>query len=86
MTLGVFLLLSPVEARGSASGFASVKIRLPINNDHQVALFGLGGISKIVQEETDEENGERILWRGNFGAKLGVLGLSHTYLLNEKTY
>jgi hypothetical protein len=64
----------------------SFKLVLPAGDKSIFSLFGLGGISSIAQEETDPENEDRILWRAGGGAKLGILGLSHTYLLNDKAY
>ena len=65
---------------------ASFKVNLPIANSHFISLFGLGGLSSIDQQGTDEENEERVLWEANAGIKLGVAGLSHMWLVNDKTY
>jgi hypothetical protein len=57
----------------------SFKIQLPTNNKHNLALFGLGGLSGIEDSDTVE---------GSFNQqnKLGVLGLSHIWQMNEDMY
>jgi hypothetical protein len=57
----------------------SFKIQLPSSIKHSVALFGLGGISGIEDSDTVE---------GKFNQqnKLGVLGLSHTWQMNDDMY
>ncbi len=65
---------------------ASFKVNLPTGEKQSFSMFGLGGISSISQDVMSEENEEEFLWSARTGAKLGVLGLSHTYLLNEKSY
>ncbi len=64
----------------------SFKIHLPAGEKHTFALFGLGGLSSIDQLSTSEEDEEKVLSSGKMKAKLGVAGLSHTYLINKKTY
>ena len=65
---------------------ASFKIVLPAGKKHIFSLFGLGGLSSISQEELDEENEERVLWKAEGKSNLGFVGLNHTYLINDKTY
>ncbi|MCB0842114.1 MAG: TonB-dependent receptor, partial [Bacteroidetes bacterium] len=65
---------------------ASYKINLPVGKTHFISLFGMGGISNILQESTDPENEDRVLWRADAGAKLGVGGLSHIWLINDQMY
>ncbi len=65
---------------------ASFKLLFPTKNAGVLTVFGLGGISNIHQEDKDEED-ENIVYSDNdFGARLGVVGVSHMYLLNSKTY
>ncbi len=64
----------------------SFKIQLPINNKHNFALFGLGGYSSIDTEDKDEEDENIIIGKFNGKNKMGVLGLSHTYQVNDDIY
>ena len=61
----------------------SFKIQLPVSNKHNFALFGLGGLSSIDTEEKEED-----ILTGKFNGKnkLGVLGLSHTWQMNDDMY
>lgn len=65
---------------------AALKLYLPSKKLGVFTLFGLGGLSAIDFEETDEEDETKVLSKGSFGAGLGVLGLTNTYLVNNKTY
>ena len=63
---------------------ASFKLDLPINKKNFVTVFGLGGLSSIdVEDENDE--GVR-LYRGEMNAGLGILGLNHTFFINDKSF
>lgn len=64
----------------------SFKISLPVNNQHFFSLFGLGGLSGIDSEDTDEKDENIIIGQFNGKNKMGVLGLSHTYQINEKAF
>ncbi len=64
----------------------SFKVLLPAGNAHVFSLFGLGGQSSIAQEEMNEDDETKPLWKAEMKAKLGVVGLSHTYLMNEQAY
>jgi hypothetical protein len=64
----------------------SFNIALPIGKKHYMTMFGLGGISNISQTETDEENEDIVLSRGDFGARLGVVGVNHTYFINDNVF
>lgn len=64
----------------------SFKVRLPINNQHNITAFGLGGSSSIDTEETDENNEELITGKFNGKNKLGVFGLTHTFQMNDNMY
>ena len=61
----------------------SFKIQLPVNNKHNFALFGLGGLSSI---DTEEKEDDILTGKFNGKNKLGVLGLSHTWQMNEDMY
>ncbi len=65
---------------------ASFKIFLPAGDKHSVSLFGLGGLSSITSEDTDEENEDFVTGKGVMKAKMGVVGLTHTYLINSNAY
>lgn len=64
----------------------SFKISLPVNNKHFLSLFGLGGLSSIDTEETDEDDDRHIIGKFNGRNKMGVLGLTHTYQINNDMY
>jgi hypothetical protein len=64
----------------------SFKINLPVNAKHNFAFFGLGGISAIDTEDTDSEDENHIIGKFSGKNKLGVLGLSHTFQINDDMY
>lgn len=64
----------------------SFKVSLPINNRHNIALFGLGGSSSIDTEERDEKDENLITGKFNGKNKLGVIGLTHTFQINDNMY
>lgn len=64
----------------------SFKIQLPVNGKHNLSLFGLGGMSGIDTEEKDEKDEDIITGKFNGRNKMGVLGLSHTYQINDDMY
>ena len=64
----------------------SFKIYLPTSNAGSFTLFGLGGLSSIYQQDYDVEDENYVTETGDFGADLGVAGLSHQYALNPRTY
>lgn len=65
---------------------ASYKVLLPINENHTISLFGLGGISGISMEETSADDENLVLAKGDMTSKLGATSIAHTYLINPKTY
>lgn len=63
----------------------SFKINMPINNSHSLAMFGLGGLSGITSEDRNEiDNTLMGIYIGT--NKLGVLGLTHIYQINNEMY
>jgi hypothetical protein len=64
----------------------SFKIQLPVNHKHNLSLFGLAGMSGIDTEETDEADEDVIIGKFNGRNKMGVLGLSHTFQINDDIY
>lgn len=61
----------------------SFKIQLPVNNKHNFVLFGLAGLSSI---DTEEKEDDILTGKFNGKNKLGVLGFSHTWQMNEDMY
>lgn len=64
----------------------SFKLFLPAGNAGTFTLFGLGGKSSIYQQDFDKDDEEYVTDAGDFGADLGVVGLSHMVPINAKTY
>ncbi|MCK5468753.1 MAG: TonB-dependent receptor, partial [Cyclobacteriaceae bacterium] len=64
----------------------SFKFQFPTKKAGTFSLFGLGGKSNILEDVTDEENEEIILEKGDWKADMGVVGLGHRYLFNNRTY
>lgn len=64
---------------------ASFKINLPTQKAGNFSVFGLGGKSSISQDRKDEET-EDIIGSNVEKAALGILGVKHNYIINEKTY
>lgn len=60
------------------------KIFLP-GKKSNLTLFGLGGISHIIEESEDVETGKATKV-ADFNSEMGVLGLTHHYLFNERSY
>ena len=65
---------------------ACFKVVLPINSKHSLSVFGLGGYSGITTEETPEDDETTVLAKADMVSKMGVTGLTHTYLVNKKVY
>ncbi len=65
---------------------ATFNVNLPVNAKNKLGIFGMGGISSIDVEEALEDDETFIVSKADLENQLGVLGLSHTYLLNEKAY
>lgn len=63
----------------------SFKINLPINQSHIISAFGLGGLSSITAETTFEDE-EEVLGKSVFGADMGVMGITHNYLINDRSF
>lgn len=60
----------------------SFNINLPTKNAGNFTLFGIGGISQIYEEYL----GKQVQYRSNFKTNLGVAGITHSYMFNEKTW
>jgi hypothetical protein len=50
------------------------------------SIFGLGGKSKIREEEFADDDEEQLIERGDFEANMGVVGITQYWSLNEKTF
>ncbi len=64
----------------------SFKISLPVNGKHLFSVFGLGGLSGIDTEDKDENDENVIIGKFSGKNKMGVLGLSHMYQINENMF
>lgn len=64
----------------------SFKFNFPTKSLGTFSLFGLGGKSNILTEETDEENEEIVLEEGDYKANVGVVGITQMWPLGSKTY
>lgn len=60
----------------------SFNISLPTEKAGQFGLFGVGGISSINQEYF----GKQSKYKDKFRTYLGVAGLTHSYIFNDKTW
>ncbi len=90
--------LSILANAGVKLGFASIpyyqdlsfKVNIVTKNAGVFKLFGVGGISNTVFYDNKRDStqfspanrGENVA----FGSKTGILGMSHTYFLNNKTF
>jgi hypothetical protein len=57
------------------------KFLMPTKRLGTFSLFGLGGLSSIAVEE--EDNDGNLTGKGNYSARLGVMGLNYTYSFND---
>ncbi len=64
----------------------SFKIFVPTQKTGTFTLFGLGGKSNIYREEYDEEDEDLMIETGDYKADMGIVGLSHQYLLGKDSY
>ena len=54
------------------------KVRVPTKKAGVFSLFGIGGISKVYEEDDS--------FRNDFRTGMAAIGLSNTYFINEKTF
>ncbi len=64
----------------------SFKLSFPVSDKHSFALFGLGGMSGIDTEEKDENDEDLITGKFNGRNKMGVIGLTHIWQMNDDMY
>lgn len=57
-------------------------IQLPTEKAGNFSMFGIGGLSRINQEYA----GKTRIWKDRFRTQLGVIGVTHSYLFNDKTW
>ena len=62
----------------------SFKVKLPVSKRHHLSVFGLGGLSSIGGDEEDDEG--RTTYRFDFDGGLGVLGLTHNFLIDDRMF
>ena len=62
------------------------KVWMPIGTKHQVSTFGLLGSNGIDSETTAPDNDERIVSKDEFDGKLGTIGLSHLFFINDRAF
>ena len=66
----------------------SFKIHLPTKKAGVFNIFGIGGISSVLESEdgyiNDSTQGR--LWNMDSGASMGVVGISNNYIVNPKFY
>lgn len=61
------------------------KLKLPTAKAGTFSLFGIGGNSHIKQTE-ESENGDTLWARSDYGSRMGVVGLTHTLLLDANNF
>lgn len=64
----------------------SFKFYLPTKKAGIFNVFGMGGISHILGEESDTTDENLIRYRSDYGSHMGVAGVGHTYIINNGTY
>ena len=64
---------------------AAFKVKLPAGKAGTFSLFGLGGRSSIAQEDKSV-TADSVFSRTAFGSRMGVLGLTHTKLINDNNF
>jgi len=66
---------------------ASFKIRVPAGEKGMFTLFGLGGTSGILQEETGEGDDEDFVFgKTDAPARLGITGLKYLHFFGDNTF
>jgi len=64
---------------------ASFKLKVPMGKAGTFSLFGLGGVSHIIDED-EGVTGDTVFSRTDYGSRMGVLGLTHTRTFGENSY
>ncbi|MFY0600961.1 MAG: TonB-dependent receptor [Cyclobacteriaceae bacterium] len=63
---------------------ASFKVNLPLSENQHLSIFGLGGLSSIYVEDTDDNGNDE--YRGSQASDLGIIGVSHTIFTSKNTF
>ncbi len=64
---------------------AAFKVKVPAGKAGTFSLFGLGGKSTISQKDQNAQ-GDSIFAQGDYGSRMGVLGLTHTRLFGANNF
>ena len=64
---------------------ATFKINAPTKKLGTFTMFGLGGISHILDQSTSK-NGDTIYNQADFGTNMGIIGVGNIFFLDDKTY
>ena len=64
----------------------SFKVFAPTRSFGTFSIFGLGGKSKITEEEFRNDNEDELLQRGDFNAGMGVLGITQSWSISDQTF
>lgn len=64
----------------------SFKVFAPTKSLGTFSIFGLGGKSKIREEEFDDEDEDKLLATGDYKASMGIIGVTQYWSLNDKTF
>jgi len=64
----------------------SFHVVLPTDKIGSFSVFGLGGKSSIAQKAYSDDSETYLTRKSDWNASLGVVGINHTYSLNENTY
>ncbi|MEO8588023.1 MAG: TonB-dependent receptor [Flavobacteriales bacterium] len=64
---------------------AAFKLKMPAGHAGTFSLFGIGGRSSIMQEDTGVE-GDTVFARNDYNSRMGVLGLTHKRTLGENNF
>ncbi len=64
---------------------AAFKLKMPTAKAGTFSLFGIGGRSRIKQQEESAE-GDTLWARSDYASRMGVIGLTHTQLLGASNF
>lgn len=63
----------------------SFNVQLPVNQKHSFSVFGLGGLSAIMTENTMDDDDE-VLGKSELNNSMGTIGITHNYLMSKRSY
>jgi hypothetical protein len=64
---------------------AAFKLKMPAGKAGTFSLFGIGGLSSISIKD-EGVTGDTLFTSGDYGSRMGVLGLTHTLLLGANSF